>query len=415
MVLNESKNYTPSKKIAIPPIPLQIEPPPPTKIADMVDDLVRIPEIMAFFRAGISEYARNKYKFRIASEEQGKKREKNLQAILDNERLRDRKAGPPEKGWYWGTGCLEKINQHGKFHNIAVSGWTPPSTIDLCADPDAPGDINYGCWLLAVCHDYYLVGKRPLIIDEAFAAQNQEIAVWKIPPTPDPYPYEAMIRQYEDNLYPSLKDVHYELEKWAEKAEAEKPESQTGAGDDDDEPKESYSMRKKGKFWRITYKGKITEPLKDLIGMRYIRELLQSPNQNIPARALELKIKPEIQQKGKSGLGECASYDPKKIRAAIDELNARLQEEPNPENREQLEEEITEISQIYASSKNKQGKNRLVSDPNDQARKSIYKAVEKAKEQIRLENTDLWQHLDNAISCGTECSYRPTTPIDWEF
>lgn len=231
MALNESKNNTPSKKIVIPPIPLQIEPPTPERIADMVDDLVRIPEIMAHFRSRISEYAHNKYKFIIASEEQGKKREKKLQAILDNERLRDQEAGPPEKGWCWGTGCLEKINQQGKFHNIAVSGWTPPSAIESCANPDGLGDINYGCWLLAVCHDYYLVGKRPLIIDKAFAAQNPGIAPLRVIQNSNHFPQIAIIREKEPLFYPFLKDVHYAIKRLSEELEAETPKSQAGAGD----------------------------------------------------------------------------------------------------------------------------------------------------------------------------------------
>lgn len=227
-VLNEN-NF---RQIILPPIPVQSDPPPPEKIADVVDDLVRIPEIMSYFRIRISEYSYDLCNYRMASETRKREQEDCMRTILKDKRLRDREAGPPGEGWHWDTGWLDEHDKQGKYHEIEVSGWMPSYTVELPDDPNpwncgnitefSSADqwkfVRAGCWLLALCHDYYLAGKRPHIIDKAFADENPEIAVWKIPKNPDSI-YEAAIRQHEPYIYPALKDVYYALEKRARTSE----------------------------------------------------------------------------------------------------------------------------------------------------------------------------------------------------
>ncbi len=243
MSSEESKNSTPHKKIAIPATAFLSDPPSPEEIADAVDDWVRELEIMAYFRARLSEYANKLCKYNKARDARKKEKDNGLQAILNNKLLQNKEAGPPGEGWHWDTGFRDIKDEQGICREKEVSGWLPPSTIEMCSNPypwnggdrselssaDQAKRVLAGYWLLALCHDYYLLGKRSPIIDKAFADGNPEIAEWWILQNPNSkYHYRHAIHQHENYIYPALKDVHCDLEKWVRITETKQSTKKRG-------------------------------------------------------------------------------------------------------------------------------------------------------------------------------------------
>ena len=186
-------------------------------MAENVDDLVRDPAVMRNFRQQNGEFIRRKKAYEDAVRARQKEINKHCQKIINDKRLRDRKAGPPEKGMQW-------REEHSDDHDDPVEGWFPPATIEVPPNPwfYEPGNTadltpeymrpaQY--LLLSLCHDYCLEHRRKIITEEGFyldLVKNRE-------------GIESFLRQYEKHLKPAYKDIISDLEEILEEKGKQTP------------------------------------------------------------------------------------------------------------------------------------------------------------------------------------------------
>ncbi|MFC1782017.1 hypothetical protein ACFL02_00340 [Planctomycetota bacterium] len=197
------------------------------QIANEVADLVRDPAVLQYFRQMIEKYGRMNKKYRDALQAKEQEIDDNCKAILEDKRLRDRKAGPPSKGWYWvnEVDYEEYVDEKGIFREreIDVRGWFPPSKLHI---PPNPWPWEPGCdneltpeamlpaeyLLLACCHDHILTS-RPAIIDEDFAKKcgDSDLSIYLYQRTSERWFHESLLRPLGEELKHGLKDVLFDL------------------------------------------------------------------------------------------------------------------------------------------------------------------------------------------------------------
>jgi len=157
----------------------------PEQIAQCVDDLIRNPDIIAIFKKHIEEYVKKDHDYKQALEKVCENEEKACEAIIQDKRLQDKEAGPPEEGWAWKTFIKEQVDKEGNFSETEVEGWAPPNKMKVPPNPwpweyHTDGQMTAEAirpaqfLILAACHDYYLFGKRPLIMTEQFMLKLEE-------------------------------------------------------------------------------------------------------------------------------------------------------------------------------------------------------------------------------------------------
>ena len=174
-------------------------------IAENVDDLVRDPAVMRNFRQQNGEFIRRKKAYEDAVRARQKEINKHCQKIINDKRLRDRKAGPPEKGMQW-------REEHSDDHDDPVEGWFPPATIEVPPNPwfYEPGNTadltpeymrpaQY--LLLSLCHDYCLEHRPKIIIKLGFYQYLVK----------DRDGFEPFLRQHAEHLEPAYKDIFSDL------------------------------------------------------------------------------------------------------------------------------------------------------------------------------------------------------------
>jgi hypothetical protein len=79
---------------------------------------------------------------------------------------------------------------------------------------------------------------------------------------------------------------------------------------------------------------------------------------------------------------------------------------------EKIETEIEKLKQ-HGLSHVRYGKPKKLGDANEKIRKAVTKCIQESLAKIEPEHPDLWRHLDDALSLGVCCSYRPRDPVDW--
>jgi len=198
-------------------------------IAQEVDDWVREPAVLNYFREMIEKYGWINKKYRDVLQAKEQEIVKNCQAVLENTRLRDKKTGPPSDGWYWvnDVDYEEYVDDNGeiKEKEIDVQGWFPPSSITI---PPNPWPWEPGCdnkltheemlpadyLLLACCHDFILTG-RPAIIDEDFAKKcgKSDLSIYIYQRTSENWFHESLLRPLREELKYGFKDVLFDLQK----------------------------------------------------------------------------------------------------------------------------------------------------------------------------------------------------------
>lgn len=195
------------------------------EIAKQVDDLVRDAVVREHFRQMIEEYGRKRKQYNVAMEALDSENEKKRQAVLNNKRLRDKQAGPPDKDWQWKEEirCEEHYDENGvcREKEIRACGWFPPSKVVV---PNNPWPWSYRhtgeltleemlpaqYLLLASCHDCQLSDRPPIItldlaencdgvnIYYSYSGRNNRMA-------------DKICRCNEKHLESDYKDVIYDL------------------------------------------------------------------------------------------------------------------------------------------------------------------------------------------------------------
>jgi len=194
-----------------------------------------------------------------------------------------------------------------------------------------------------------------------------------------------------------------------------------------------YAIQKDGDFWRITYDGRTTPPLADILGLRYIVCLLRKPGEEISALDLRKAVTQDrwvgnnsnevaeaigtedlSETSAETDLGPLANYAPAEIEASVDKLRGDKEQERDPAKQAEIQEKIDQIEDYVRKSKNRWGRNRKVADPGDKARKSISTAIDTALGRIEPYHKDLRNHLKTTIRKGGNFSYHPSPAISWQ-
>jgi len=170
-------------------------------------------------------------------------------------------------------------------------------------------------------------------------------------------------------------------------------------------------FRRDGALWHITYRGK-TIRMPDSKGLRDIATLLTQPRE--PVRATQL-----------AGLVAPGGADPvldDRARAAykarLTELDQDIDDATTGNDLERAARAIAErdalISQLtYAVGLG--GRSRRLGGDSERARKAVTARIHHAIDRIQHYHPDLAAHLRAAIRTGTDCSYQPAQPVDWNL
>jgi len=213
------------------------------RIAQEVDDLIREPAGMQYFRQMIEKYGWINKEYQEAVQANEQEFEDNCRALLKDKRLQDRKAGSPDKGWSWieGIDFEEYVDKNGEFRDkeIDIRGWFPPAKVKI---PPNPWPWELGCdneltsedmlpaeyLLLACCHDCMLTG-RPAIINNDFVKKCCEfdLSIWIYQRGSDVEHQKSIVRPCSDELEPALKDVQLDIQKQDFSTKTEKKKAKT--------------------------------------------------------------------------------------------------------------------------------------------------------------------------------------------
>lgn len=178
---------------------------------------------MEDYRKKLKEYDHKWNTYEKAISDKEKERQQNCQNIIDNERLRNEKAGPPKPRWGWGQEDYEKRDEKGEDRELLVKGWFPPPS-EVPSNPwpwerNSDGQMSREdrllpeYYLLAIFHDYMLFDHQPLIITEEFAAECELIGMFRsFARSKDGESAAGLLfPSYEKYLPAALKDVQRDI------------------------------------------------------------------------------------------------------------------------------------------------------------------------------------------------------------
>lgn len=107
--------------------------------------------------------------------------------------------------------------------------------------------------------------------------------------------------------------------------------------------------------------------------------------------------------------------DSKKRLIEIKELIENYEETGDTEKIEELKSEEEIILNYLRSSLNIKNRSRSFSDIPTKARQAVQKNIRRALDKLKGKNEPLYEHLNDSLTTGAECSYIPKEDITWTF
>jgi hypothetical protein len=195
-----------------------------------------------------------------------------------------------------------------------------------------------------------------------------------------------------------------------------------------------YVFRKEGDVWVVGLERPATI-CTDYKGMSYIHHLLQYPNKPISVKELsDLLSKPDTT--GLRNKGKLIEYNPDSgEQEGVSENSGQPQNIADKQAIKKFQKELDDIEYELAEAvknndigkveqlqiKKDELKERLIGSNDtfttdvEQARKAVSNAIRKAIKNIETHRQDLFQHLNNSIQTGINCTYTPENNITWEL
>jgi hypothetical protein len=168
----------------------------------------------------------------------------------------------------------------------------------------------------------------------------------------------------------------------------------------------------------LSYKGK-TNHYKDKKGLTYISYLLATPHHQYHASQLVASYE------GREDYVIEGSHEKVLDTKARSDYNSRLQElkqeyaKAKRDNEtylmEKSQNEIDTIEKEALTAIGYNGQSRKFSNNADKARRSVSNCINRALDDIKKEQSELWKHLFNAINKGEYLIYSPEQHIDWSL
>lgn len=178
-----------------------------------------------------------------------------------------------------------------------------------------------------------------------------------------------------------------------------------------------YRFERNGEYWHIRWNGGETKPIKDSLGLRYYRILIDKPYVTFSAHDLR-KLADRVPDAPKPGMSiEVA--DEEALRAyqrEMEDLQFQLEEAIRNQSggASDLRTRIEELNGHIRKTYNLHECIREESDELERARKSVSAAMDVARKKLSDEGlTDLAVYLDKFMPTGTFLKYHPTHRIDW--
>ena len=167
----------------------------------------------------------------------------------------------------------------------------------------------------------------------------------------------------------------------------------------------SAVFRGDGDVWKLHYAGR-SVVLKHAKGLQDLHRLLSAPGAEVSAAEL-------------AGLPEDAGSDAVLDDQAKAAYRKRLDlpdeeiEHPDPARAERAQAEkdalIAELSRAFGLA----GRPRRLGDSGERARSAVTARIRDTLRRIDKVHPELARHLDQSITTGRLCSYRPTEPVRW--
>jgi len=181
-------------------------------------------------------------------------------------------------------------------------------------------------------------------------------------------------------------------------------------------PKDKRVFQRQGTTWLLVYNG-IPKSVSDMVGMSYVRQLLQNPGQDTHAAVMrELGVDdgdtPLLGSAGDVLDGQAL----KEYREHLKDLEEEIREaESNHDigKTQQLKEELEAITAEIGRATGLGGRNRKAADDRERARQAVSVAIHRALKAVKKEHEPLWQHLHNSLKIGEFLSYQPDQPTFW--
>jgi CheY-like chemotaxis protein/tetratricopeptide (TPR) repeat protein len=190
-------------------------------------------------------------------------------------------------------------------------------------------------------------------------------------------------------------------------------------------------FRREGEFWTLGFEGKVVH-VKDVVGLRYICELLRRPRESVPATVLAATVNdwrlaqdwpPDLVDADGLKPAGFGSNDPAADARAVIEYRRRLHEAMqllDEAKRRNDRHEMTSLEREIELLKEEleESSRRWKEHPEtERIRQNVTRAIGNAVAKIRREHPKLGRYLDTHINRGYFCAHEPDPdrPIRWQF
>jgi hypothetical protein len=150
-------------------------------------------------------------------------------------------------------------------------------------------------------------------------------------------------------------------------------------------------------YWRVSYGGQVAT-VADRVGLRYLAQLLATPDRPISALALVVGGDTAVLAAGGQRVLDDRAVGALRVRIGDLRRRTALGDEEQAE----LETLTRELGRALGL----RGRSRTFADVPERARTAVRKAIARAIEQIALANPTIGQHLASHVSTGALCCYR---------
>lgn len=176
-------------------------------------------------------------------------------------------------------------------------------------------------------------------------------------------------------------------------------------------------FRREGDYWYVAFDGRIVR-LRDLKGLHYLARLLAEPGREFHVVDLvSLETDRAVPASGDMGamLDARAKEAYRRRLAEIDDDLEEAEAIGDPERAARAGREREFLARELSRAVGLGGRDRSAGSPSERARASVTRALRQALVRIRAHDPLLGQHLDQFVSTGTYCAYKPDprAPVDW--
>jgi hypothetical protein len=169
-------------------------------------------------------------------------------------------------------------------------------------------------------------------------------------------------------------------------------------------------FRRDGDGWHIAHAGREIR-LRDVKGLADLATLLFAPGRAVPAATLAAGGHAPADFDADPVLDRQAQ---RQYRARLAELDAAIAEAHDAAPTATLAGERAFLSRELSAAVGLGHRDRRLGDDRERARKAVAGRIRDAIRRIGAVHPALGAHLDEAISTGNHCAYRPAQPVRWQ-